>query len=327
MASFQRDHWFLVVLRCLLLFGLIGKEAAAERNKFYHVSTLCVRERYHPLYKMIDGAVLTSEGENNLECVITFQTDSILQRFMLRFERLALDCNDHLYIFDGAHTLGKHEVDLSCRSTRANVGTIFTLSSFVTLKYETDSWSPAGNGFKLIITAVRNSQFGCRDFHCLNTFCISQDLTCDRVNHCGDNSDETSFAYCVDDTNGGQILGLGVSVFVAVVMSIFIVCCVCVIGTAVCLCRREPLQPRHPPTGHVTYPSPAPHSRFQVPQVTRAIGRGTTPIPGKHMPISPRRRTRIQCSRRKRLLSSKMRSSQCRSARQLPQPPRTEWLV
>lgn len=31
---------------------------------------------------------------------------------MLRFEKLALDCNDHLYIYDGAHTIGNHKVGL-----------------------------------------------------------------------------------------------------------------------------------------------------------------------------------------------------------------------
>lgn len=66
------------------------------------------------MYKKIDGTVLTSEGEDNLECIITFQTDTILQRFMLRFERLALDCNDHLYIFDGAHAFGHYKVNY-CR--------------------------------------------------------------------------------------------------------------------------------------------------------------------------------------------------------------------
>ena len=34
------------------------------------------------------------------------QTETILQRFMLRFEQLQLDCNDHLYIYDGAHAIG-----------------------------------------------------------------------------------------------------------------------------------------------------------------------------------------------------------------------------
>ena len=75
-----------------------------------HISALCLRERVHPLSKKIDGAVITSKAENNLDCTITFQTDTILQKFMLRFEKLALDCNDHLYIYDGAHTIGNHKV-------------------------------------------------------------------------------------------------------------------------------------------------------------------------------------------------------------------------
>lgn len=75
-----------------------------------HISTLCVGERTYPQYKVIHGAVLSSESENDLDCVITFQTDSILQKFMLRFEKLALDCNDHLTIFDGAHAISKKKV-------------------------------------------------------------------------------------------------------------------------------------------------------------------------------------------------------------------------
>src|SRR5699024_12656722 len=53
-----------------------------------HISSLCVGERNYPQYKIVHGAVLTSEGENDLECAITFQTGSILQKFMIRFERL-----------------------------------------------------------------------------------------------------------------------------------------------------------------------------------------------------------------------------------------------
>ncbi|KAL3187374.1 hypothetical protein MRX96_025446 [Rhipicephalus microplus] len=217
MASVQRDHWSFVVLQFLLLSLLICRHGAfADRNKYFHISSLCMGERHYPQYKKIDGAVLTSESENNLECAVTFQTDSILQRFMLRFERLALDCHDHLVIFDGAHAIGNHKVDLSCRSTRSDVGTIFTQGNYVTLKYTTDSWSPQGNGFKLIITAYKDSSLPdlkhdlkCRDFECRNTFCISSNLTCDGVNHCGDNSDETSHALCIDDMASSQILGLG----------------------------------------------------------------------------------------------------------------------
>lgn len=240
MASAQRDHWSYVVLHSLLLsLVLCRKGTFADKNKYYHTSTLCVRERYHPLYKKIDGAVLTSESEDNLDCVITFQTDSILQKFMLRFERLALDCYDHLYIFDGAHAFGNHRADLSCRSTRADFGTIYTQSNYVTLKYVTDGRSPPGNGFQLIITAIRESPVGCRDFHCMNDHCIPQDLKCDEVNHCGDNSDETAHAQCIDESQGGRILGIGVTVFISGVITIVLSFFISAVGITICLCRRR----------------------------------------------------------------------------------------
>ena len=94
-----------------------------------HISALCLRERVHPLSKKIDGAVITSKAENNLDCTITFQTDTILQKFMLRFEKLALDCNDHLYIYDGAHTIGNHKVCVHFFSV------IFFSFSFIASKF------------------------------------------------------------------------------------------------------------------------------------------------------------------------------------------------
>uniref|UniRef100_A0A023GAS5 Putative low-density lipoprotein receptor domain class a n=1 Tax=Amblyomma triste TaxID=251400 RepID=A0A023GAS5_AMBTT len=199
MAGFQRDHCRSYAALSFLLLSLLHG-AFADRNEYFNISSLCVGERHYPMYKRVDGAVLTSESENNVDCVLTFQTHSILQSFMLRFEKLALDCHDHLLIFDGAHALGNHKVNLSCQNMHSDVGTIFTQGNYVTLKYTTDSWSTQENGFKLIITAYKDiSRLGlkCGDFECLNNFCIPSNLTCDGINHCGDNSDETSHALCI----------------------------------------------------------------------------------------------------------------------------------
>ncbi|RWS12946.1 uncharacterized protein B4U79_06997, partial [Dinothrombium tinctorium] len=76
------------------------------------ISTLCI-QRIYPLSKQIDGAVITSNEEENLNCVLTFHTETVLQRFMLRFEKLALDCNDHLFIFDGDLAVGNYKVNIS----------------------------------------------------------------------------------------------------------------------------------------------------------------------------------------------------------------------
>jgi hypothetical protein len=60
--------------------------------------------------RTIDGALLISKNERDLNCIITFQTESILERFMLRFEELQIDCNDKLMIYDGSHAIGQPKV-------------------------------------------------------------------------------------------------------------------------------------------------------------------------------------------------------------------------
>ncbi|XP_046141301.1 uncharacterized protein LOC114880886 isoform X1 [Osmia bicornis bicornis] len=73
------------------------------------ISDVCKKNFMRDLYRKIDGAVLISQHEKDLDCTITFQTHSILQRFMLRFDQLQLDCNDHLYIYDGAHAVSSYK--------------------------------------------------------------------------------------------------------------------------------------------------------------------------------------------------------------------------
>ncbi|CAD6233608.1 GSCOCG00012291001-RA-CDS, partial [Cotesia congregata] len=46
--------------------------------------------------------------------------------------------------------------DLSCRNTHISVGAIYTRTNFVTLKYVTDAWGTDTNGFRLVITAVKD---------------------------------------------------------------------------------------------------------------------------------------------------------------------------
>lgn len=121
-----------------------------------HIGELCERSHnFLATYRKIDGAELISRNERNLDCTLTFQTHSILQRFMLRFEVLKLDCNDHLYIFDGAHAASTHKADISCRNTKQTLGTLFTRTNYITLKYVTDGWG-TDNSFKLVITAIKD---------------------------------------------------------------------------------------------------------------------------------------------------------------------------
>ncbi|CAH0404549.1 unnamed protein product [Chilo suppressalis] len=193
-----------------------------------YMDSLCKDHFLQRQYRKLDGGVLWSRNERNLDCTVTFQTHSILQRFMLHFDLLQLDCNDHLYVYDGAHAttppktirstdkapsskshcgpsscglsfyfcnasfvrccedvikgtfanyfpavfidgdvkitealkkFQRDKADLSCRNTKQQVGALFTRSNFVTLKYVTDNWGTDANGFKLVITAVKDPTF------------------------------------------------------------------------------------------------------------------------------------------------------------------------
>lgn len=191
----------------------------------------------------IDGAVVVSTDERDVSCIIAFQTESILEKFLLRFERLHVDCNDHLYIFDGAHATGSPRAHISCDDSRDKVGPnglIITRTNFVTLKYETDSWGTENNGFELVITAFKNAhQSGCREsFQCNNYVCINQDLVCDGIQHCPHGQDETSANHCA---GGGlsSLLGLEMTQLVGVASLVAILLLGGGVAAWIWSCRRE----------------------------------------------------------------------------------------
>lgn len=106
---FANGIFELLLVSLAILLGVLAPTALAEKSKEYQMSDICKKYFMRDLYRKIDGAVLTSKNERDLDCAITFQTHSILQRFMLRFDQLQLDCNDHLYIYDGAHAVGSYK--------------------------------------------------------------------------------------------------------------------------------------------------------------------------------------------------------------------------
>ncbi|XP_025159613.1 uncharacterized protein LOC105190890 isoform X3 [Harpegnathos saltator] len=245
------------------------------------MTDICKKYFLRDLYRKIDGAVLTSQNERDLNCAITFQTHSILQRFMLRFDQLHLDCNDHLYIYDGAHAVGSYKADLSCRNTKQTVGAIYTRTNFVTLRYVTDAWGTKENGFRLVITAVKDPKHTCKDFRCTqNEFCIETDLLCDGVNHCGDGSDEATSTLCAN-SEASTILGMQTTWF-AIALVFLILSIGCLVTAAVlCFFRKHVLTPRHPHNAHNAQSHP-PVSFPWIPSSSRLVSyvmiyRGVSP--------------------------------------------------
>lgn len=167
--------------------------------------SFCGRETSSNVYEKIDGAVVTSRGneDRNLNCTVTFQTASILQKFILRFELLELEHNDHLYIYEGDNAVGQHRHELSYRDSNMSVGVLFTQSNFLTLEFISYNWGTEKNGFNLVITAVKS--LDCKSFQCTTpSVCIHFDLVCDGINHCSDNSDE-DYNLCTSMLTGNDI--------------------------------------------------------------------------------------------------------------------------
>ncbi|KAG6452992.1 hypothetical protein O3G_MSEX007924 [Manduca sexta] len=220
------------VLLAIFAILTVPSYVAAEKSKFYYMESLCKDHFLQRQYRKLDGGVLWSRNERNLDCTVTFQTHSILQRFMLHFDLLQLDCNDHLYVYDGAHATAPPKADLSCRNTKQQVGALFTRSNFVTLKYVTDNWGTDANGFKLVITAVKDPKHGCKEFRCKQReFCVSADLMCDGVDHCADGSDEDTAALCPESGGSGAtsawVVAGGAGASLALVVAAAAACCLC----------------------------------------------------------------------------------------------------
>ncbi|XP_058065396.1 uncharacterized protein LOC131215036 [Anopheles bellator] len=230
-----------VWLALLLLLTVAGLgPVQGEKTKTYYVESICKNHFLQLLYRKIDGATLVSRNERNLNCGFTFQTHSILQRFMLRFDTLQLDCNDHLYVYDGAHAVGTYKADLTCKDTKQSVGVLLTKTNFLTFKYVTDNWGTETNGFKMVITSFKDSKLNCADFRCtLQDYCIHLDLRCDGVNHCADGSDETIGSLCPGpDRYINTIFGMDLTWVVLIGVSSLVVCG-CIAGVAICVYARN----------------------------------------------------------------------------------------
>lgn len=63
-------------------------------------------------HREIDGAVIISRNEKNLDCSVTFTAEYVTQRFMIRFDEFKMDCGDHLNIYDSSTAVGNARVSL-----------------------------------------------------------------------------------------------------------------------------------------------------------------------------------------------------------------------
>lgn len=173
----------------------------------------------------------------------------------------ACSIHPHFVLINFVLSLQAH---ISCDSEPLSVGShgfIITRTNFVTLRYHTDSWGSANNGFNLVITAFKNSQtFGCADsFACDAHICISKDLVsvtpchviikschdnlqvCDGASHCGHGEDEASPGVC-SGSSLSALLGLDLTTVMASVSLGLLLAGAAASGVCIWSLRRRRLQ-------------------------------------------------------------------------------------
>ena len=103
LAFFANFKLIYILLHIWFVFSLSVpvKELCTKRDEDNFLSNIP---------RPIDGAQVVSENERDIDCIVTFQTESILEKFMIRFDKLNIDCNDKLVIYDGAHAIGRFMV-------------------------------------------------------------------------------------------------------------------------------------------------------------------------------------------------------------------------
>ncbi|XP_072014378.1 uncharacterized protein [Amphiura filiformis] len=152
------------------------------------------------------GQTVVSHGERiysqmghqyqpNVNCSVTIKGYYKGQKMFLRIEDIDIrgnaDCyGDYLEIYDDTSKPTK-KPHLMCGQGRRITTRITSRGDAMRLVFITDG-ATNGRGFRAVITALFPDK-KCKDFRkfrCANGRCISSMLTCDSVNHCGDESDE-----------------------------------------------------------------------------------------------------------------------------------------
>lgn len=138
------------------------------------------------------------------------------------------ECEDYLELHGLQHHADDEEL---CGGIEELPGSLYTKGNTLMVRFTTISRQADFNherNFELVVTAAKKeTNVGCRTLqyhYCKNQLCIPNSYTCDTLNNCGDNSDET-LPRCgsirnnqVDDDNGMPVMYL-----ILIIFSVFVV--------------------------------------------------------------------------------------------------------
>ncbi|XP_070575641.1 neuropilin and tolloid-like protein 2 [Ptychodera flava] len=227
--------------------------------------------------------------QNGLDCMVTINAEPG-KRINIRFDLFDLSSmydtilkqcrgnGDRVYIYDkGDILLIRNDNEIPQVTLCGGTGTFpadhQSMGNVVTLRFISDAAPTEDTGFKFIYTQFTTPTDGATSTDCFTcddgTMCIDQDLVCDDLNNCNDNSDETN-SRCKDAPQDIFALGvgaLGIGVVVIVVSVICLVFLIVLIVCIVCCCRwrksnRENRHNNAPSTRPASYPNHSPVPRY-----------------------------------------------------------------
>ncbi|XP_071087832.1 neuropilin and tolloid-like protein 1 [Haliotis cracherodii] len=201
----------------------------------------------------------------NMNCTTSFRTTVLGDRLQVRLRSIDTvstpNCQKNaLQIFDSDRQTLLNAPFGDC-GTVLRTRTYKSSGSSVTLKFQTDASFQYGQ-FDILVTSFNkafNHSCSARRFTCDNDLCISNTLTCNGYNDCGDDSDEIYECRL----SGGAIAGIAVGVIVFLVICTFL----SIVGRArrrryQRLCEAKPY--RAVQTTTTTYPTNV-QNRYQQP--------------------------------------------------------------
>lgn len=249
--------WIINSASFLWILTLFLGESQSKRTQTYYMDGMDCGKTLD-----LGGAIVFSHHfymsqlyNHSVRCTLTFKAQNAGWKLMLRVLELDIPdrryngyCNDALWVYDADSIYTKAMVEAG-----DNIGlcghklpsTLYSTGKYMTLHFGTNKKGKRGKGFKFVITAFSEdfSKYNScgSSFLCDNKRCIDEDLTCDRVDHCGDYSDEAAdgTARCGEKDNHilEKFLSLGVAASIAIIVGGLLVFIVC-IAAIVCCCRR-----------------------------------------------------------------------------------------
>lgn len=207
-------RWISVTIFLLMNFEFV--RSVFVRQSYANDTCQSITNGGRMLYRC--ELTLTTKGD-----MLRYGVESkeILERLMLRFDRLQVNCADTLSIYDGPNTFR-----FSCENRTESVVMIYSTNNSLSLEYVTaNELGFNSEDFVLNFNSFKDSSNGCDGFVCEdeNKYCVYSDLMCDGIQDCSDGSDEGVCRSDFESERGDFVKLIALACFVGFILLLGII--------------------------------------------------------------------------------------------------------